>query len=67
MIQQYGGSCLSERKAYQWVEKFQEGQTSVVDEHRSGHLCTALSDANVAHMDTLTSEDRFLWTLLPLC
>jgi hypothetical protein len=22
MIQQYGGSCMSERKAYQWVKRF---------------------------------------------
>jgi hypothetical protein len=25
MIQQYGGNCMSERKVYQWVERFQEG------------------------------------------
>jgi hypothetical protein len=41
MIQQYGGSCISERKMYQWVERFQEDRTSVVDEHRSGRPCTA--------------------------
>jgi transposase len=40
MIQQYGGSCMSERKMYQWVERFQEGRTSVVDEYRSGRPCT---------------------------
>jgi hypothetical protein len=58
MIQQYGGSCMSERKVYQWVERFQEGQTSVVDEHRSGCPCTAVSDANVARMGTLIGENR---------
>jgi hypothetical protein len=25
MIQQCGGSCMSERKVYQWAERFQEG------------------------------------------
>jgi hypothetical protein len=58
MIQQYGGSCVSERKVYQWVERLQEGQTSVVDEHRSGRPCTAVSDANVAHVDALIGENR---------
>jgi hypothetical protein len=42
MIQQYGGSCMSERKVYQWVERFQEGRTSVIDEHRSGKLMLVL-------------------------
>jgi hypothetical protein len=45
MIQQYGGSCMSERKVYQWVERFQEGRTSV-------------TDANIAHMDELIGENR---------
>jgi hypothetical protein len=58
MIQQYDGSCMSERKVYQSVERFEEGQTSVVDEHCSGRLCTAISDANVAHVDTLIGENR---------
>jgi transposase len=43
MIQQYGGSCMSKRKVYQWVERFQEGRTSVIGEHRSGRPCTAVS------------------------
>jgi hypothetical protein len=60
MIQQYGGSCLSKRKVYQRVERFQEGRTSVADEHRSGHPCTAASDVNVAHVDELIGENRRL-------
>jgi transposase len=58
MIQQYDGSCtcMSERKVYQWVERFQEGRTSVVDEHRSGRPCTAISDVNVADVDALIGE-----------
>jgi hypothetical protein len=31
MIQQYGGSSMNERTVYQWVERFQEGRTFVVD------------------------------------
>jgi hypothetical protein len=58
MIQQYGGSCMIESKVYQWVERFQEGRISVVDEHHSGRPCTAVSDTNVAHVDALTGENR---------
>jgi hypothetical protein len=29
MIQQYGGSCMSEGNMYQRVERFQEGRTSL--------------------------------------
>jgi hypothetical protein len=58
--QQYGGSRMSDRKVYQWVERFQEGQTSVVDEHRSGRLYTAVSNANVAHVDALIGENRLI-------
>jgi hypothetical protein len=58
MFQQYGGSCMSERKVYQWVEIFQEGRTSVADEQHSSDLCTAASDANVSHMDALIGENR---------
>jgi hypothetical protein len=43
MIQQYGGSCMSERKVFQWVERFQEGRRSVTIEHHSGHPCTAVN------------------------
>jgi hypothetical protein len=58
MFQQYGGSCMSDRKVYQWVERFQEGQTSVADERHSSRLCTTASDANVAHVNALTGENR---------
>jgi uncharacterized protein YdeI (YjbR/CyaY-like superfamily) len=57
MIQQYGRSCLSERKVYQWVERFQESRISVADEHHSGHPCTAISDVNVAHVDAFIGEN----------
>ena len=33
---QYGDSCLSQGRVYEWVEKFQNGQQNVSDEHQSG-------------------------------
>jgi hypothetical protein len=49
---------MNERKLYQWVERFQDGRISFVDEHRSGRPCTADSDANVAHVDAFNGENR---------
>jgi len=36
MKAQYGDSCLSQRRVYEWVERFQNGRQNVSDEHRSG-------------------------------
>jgi hypothetical protein len=58
MIQQCGGSCLSESRVYQCVESFRDGRKSIVDEHRLGRPCTAVSDANVARVDALIGENR---------
>ena len=33
---QYGQSTMSQRKVYEWVEKFKSGRTRVTDEGRSG-------------------------------
>jgi transposase len=33
---QYGDSCLSQGRVYEWVERFQSGRQNVSDEHRSG-------------------------------
>jgi hypothetical protein len=60
MIQQYGGSYMSERKVYQWEERFQEGLTFVVDGHCPGRPCTDVSDVNVARVDTLIGENRWI-------
>jgi hypothetical protein len=54
MIQQYSGNYMNERKVYQWVERFQEGQTSVIDEH-----CSQVTHAQPSMMPTLLT-----WTYL---
>jgi len=33
---QYGDSCLSQGRVYEWVERFQNGRQNVTDENRSG-------------------------------
>jgi len=41
---QYGDSCLSQGRVYEWVERFQNGQQNVTDEHRSGRPVSVASE-----------------------
>ena len=41
---QYGDSCLSQGRVYEWMERFQNGRQNVSDEHRSGRLVSVASE-----------------------
>jgi len=41
MLAQYGQSTMSQRKVYEWVERFKSGRTHVTDESRSGRPSTS--------------------------
>jgi len=41
MLAQYGQSTMSQRKVYEWVERFKSGRTRVTDEGRSGRPPTS--------------------------
>jgi len=43
MLAQYGQSTVSQRKVYEWVERFKSGRTRVTDEGRSGRSSTSRS------------------------
>jgi len=43
ILAQYGQSAMSQRKVYEWVERFKSGRTSVTDEGRSGRASTSRS------------------------
>jgi len=43
MLAQYGQSTMSQRKVYDWVERFKWGRTCVTDEVRSGRPSTLRS------------------------
>ena len=43
MLAQYGQSTMSQRKVYDWVERFKWGRTCVTDEGRSGRPSTSRS------------------------
>jgi len=41
---QYGDSCLSQGRVYEWLERFQNGRQNVSDEHRSGRPVSVASE-----------------------
>jgi len=41
MLAQYGQSTMSQRKVYEWVERFKSGRTHVTDEGCSGQPSTS--------------------------
>jgi len=41
---QYGDSCLSQGRVYEWVERFQNGRQNVNDEHQSGRPVSVASE-----------------------
>jgi len=41
MLAQYGQSTMSQRKVYEWEERFISGRTRVSDEGRSGRPSTS--------------------------
>ena len=41
---QYGDSCLSQGRVYEWVERFQNGRQNVSDEHRIGGPVSVASE-----------------------
>ena len=43
MLAQYGQSTMSQRKVYEWDERFKSGRTRVTDEGRSGRPSTSRS------------------------
>jgi len=43
MLAQYGQRTMSQRKVYEWVERFKSGRSRVTDEGRSGRSSTSRS------------------------
>jgi len=43
MLAQYGKSTMSQRKVYEWVERFKSSRTRVTDEGLSGRPSTSRS------------------------
>jgi hypothetical protein len=58
MLAQHGESCITQRKVYQWVEGFQSGRTSIVDEDHLGCLTNSVMEDSVELVNGLVQEDR---------
>jgi len=41
---QYGDSCLSQGRVYEWVESFQNGRQNIIGERRSGRPVSMASE-----------------------
>ena len=55
---QYGDSALPRRSVYEWIEKFQHGRTSMMDEERAGRPSTSITDSNVDDARAMILENR---------
>jgi hypothetical protein len=51
---------MHQRKIYEWIERFKEGRTSVMDESQSGCPSTSRMDQHILRVDGLIREDRRL-------
>ena len=47
MLAQYGQDTISQRKVYEWVERFKSGRTRVSDEGRSGWPSTSRTQDHI--------------------
>jgi len=53
---QYGDSCLSQGRVYEWVERFQNRRQNVSDEHRSGRPVSVASERVKQQVELFSRE-----------
>jgi hypothetical protein len=58
MLAQYEQDCITQREVYQWVERFQSGTKTVIDEDHQGRPNTSWTADNFKRVNTLVQEDR---------
>lgn len=54
----YGEKCLSRKAVYNWVEKFSQGRSKVVDDRRSGRPVQISTDATLRRVEEMIRTDR---------
>ena len=58
ILVQYGQSTTSQRRVYEWVERFKSGRTRVTDEGRSGQPSTLCTQDHKSSRKTSPQEYR---------
>jgi hypothetical protein len=59
MLAQHRENYITQRKVYQWMERFQSGTITITDEHHSSHSQKTVLNELMIWMD-LVQEDRLL-------
>lgn len=54
----YGEHCLSRKAVFNWVKKFSQGRSNIVDELRSGRPIQIATEKNVQLVNDLIKADR---------
>jgi len=57
MLPQYGRSTMSQRKVYEWVERFKSGRAYVTDEGRSGRPSTSRTQDHKSSQKASSSQE----------
>jgi len=57
MLAQYGQSTMSQRKVYEWVERFKSGQTHITDEGRSDWPSTSCTQDHMSSRKASSPQD----------
>jgi hypothetical protein len=60
MFPVYGGKCLSRKAVHNWVEKFSQGRSKVIDDARPGCPVEIVTETTVQQVEELISADRRL-------
>jgi transposase len=58
MTVQYGDSCLSQGRVYEWVERFQNGRQNVINEHRRGRSVNMATETVKQQMEQRIRDYR---------
>ena len=59
---QYGDSCMSQGRVYEWVERFQNGRQNVSDEHWSGRPVSVATEPVKQQIEQWIRDYRLVTT-----
>jgi transposase len=64
MFPAYSGKCLSHKAVHNWVEKFCQEHSKVIDDAQSGHPVETATEATMQWVEEFIQTDRRIrWTV----